>query len=183
LESAKSRLRDIISDDKLNQIILQLLKDTLHVLQVYVSNLHILTADVMINEVMDTEAEIHFDDGKSLNRAIISAVNSIKADRFMLVMPDLPGLKEESIQKIVHLSNLHKNIIVPTGDGGTAIAILPADIFHQSFFGENSSSKIVSYCEKNRVPIAELHLTELGRDFDTLDDWKYWESKLSYLIR
>ncbi len=172
---SKTRLREALNDEMVSPVVFNMLVNTLQILDGLDPLL--LTADNTLHG-----QRVIYDSGQDLNLAINQAISKINKKKIMLVMPDLPGLLREHIDKIMHLTKLHEYIIVPNDDGGTSIAILPKDIYRENLLGKNSSQKILEFANKNEIKIASYILSDIGTDLDTIDEWNIWLNKNSQLF-
>ena len=177
--TAMSKLRSSLDFDLVSKIVECLLVNTIHILRENGLKPIILTADnALIQKLNSKNISTISDSGNSLNQAIAKAVTGLKDDRIILIMPDLPGLNVDSLGKILHLSEIHPNIISPTSDNGTAIAVLPKLLLQGKLFGKNSAIKLQNLAEKSGIPIAVIEMESCKRDMDTIEDWLYWKSKI-----
>lgn len=175
---SKSRLREQLNTPLINETIYNLFTNTLEILAKFDLDIIVLTTNKEIkNKLLYPKVRILYDPGNSINSAILSAISKLDSTKFMLVMPDLPGLNTKSIGKALKLYEIHQNIIAPTGDGGTALAILDEEVYEQGFFGENSSKRIREFYDERSLPISTIYIQELQTDLDTKEDWLYWEER------
>lgn len=181
--NSKSRLRPFVNSQDLDKVVYELLLKTIKVVGESKLIPVILTADNAISELLKSEGNLVYEDlGISINNAISNVLPKLEDDIIALVMPDLPGLKKEHLDKIMHLHSIHENLIVPTHDDGTAIAIMPKSLFAMNLFGKDSSRKLHDQSKKNHIQLAFLEIIELQFDLDRISDWTYWKGEIGTLL-
>ncbi len=177
---SKQRLRESIDDQRVNDVIYKVFLHTKKIVdQINTLRSFILTAD---EDIEKDNSNTIIDDGNSLNHAIENAVNTIDSDIFFLIMADLPGLNDGTLNKILTVHQIHRYVIAPTDDGGTALAILPRILFREKLFGKNSASKIIERADSMNIPVAIINIKELNKDLDDLEDWNYWKRQTTGLF-
>lgn len=168
---SKIKLRDQYPDDLVTEVVKKMFRITLQSMeQVVSSKIFVLTADRNFKDLHN----VLFDQGNSLNLALEQASSSLNSENIFLVMPDFPGLDTIALLKFLELSKVHPYLISPSNDGGTALAILPADFFKKKLFGKNSAARILDYANERGIPLAQIYIRELKYDLDDIDDWNYW---------
>jgi len=171
-----SRLRKEIDEDLVNEVVYKLLLNTARVVQELNIEPIILTSDPSLHEKKGFELKTIIDDGSSLNNAVSRSLDEIDDDLILFIMPDLPGLTTEILKKFLAVQSIHKYVIAPTHDRGTAIACLPPHIFRKKLFGKNSADLFIEECNKGKIRISVFETEDISQDLDTLEDWKLWET-------
>lgn len=171
------RLRKDVDGIIVDQIVKYLLFQTLDQVSNSNSSILILSSDNTI-DLNSYDVSILYDKGNSLNRAIIKGIQNQDCDSFMLVMPDLPGITSQLLEKVLHLNKIFPYVIVPTHDMGTAIAILPKEVYELEVLGPDSAQRIIEYCDSKGLELGILETELSSHDLDTLEDLKYWFESL-----
>ena len=171
-----SRLRKEIDDDLVNEVVYKLLFNTARVVQELKIEPIILTSDPSLHEKKGFGFRTIIDDGSSLNNAVSRSLDEIDEDLILFIMPDLPGLTTEILKKFLAVQLIHKYVIAPTHDRGTAIACLPTHIFRKNLFGKNSADLFIEECNKDKIGVSVFETEDISQDLDTLEDWKLWEA-------
>ena len=180
--NSKSRLRPFVESKDLDKVIFELLLNTIRVVKECDLIPVILTADDSIADLLTSEGNLVYkDSGTSLNNAISEVLPKLNHDILVLIMPDLPGLKKIHLDKILHLQLIHRYLIVPTHDDGTAIAIMPKTLFSEKLFGRKSSLKFQHQSEHNCTQLAFLEIKDLEFDLDSISDWNHWKKEIASL--
>ena len=179
--NSMQRLRKDVNAKMVDQIIETLLTQTLEVAKKTDLEILVLTSDKIL-DLSKFDVTVFYDDGKSLNEAIVNGLKTLEYTHYLLIMPDLPGIDESLIKKVIHLNSIYPYIIVPTHDMGTALTVLPKFVFEQKLFGPNSASRIIEYCDQNNLPLCVLETRATSHDLDTFDDLKLWRDTLSEKI-
>lgn len=171
-----TRLRKDLPDEVVNTLVKELFINTLDVLRKANLSIIAISPDNSIQELLHKDEHLVTDDGTSLNTALEIATMKQPNQNYMLVMPDLPELNPKYLLRIQELAKIHCNLIVPTTDYGTSIALLPKNFFQQDFFGVGSYHKIMLYASEHKVPLSTYYISDLSRDIDTLEDYQYFYS-------
>ena len=179
--NSMQRLRKDVNPKMVDLIIDTLLTQTLEVTTKTDLDILVLTSDRIL-DLSKFDVTVFYDDGKSLNEAIVNGLKTLDYTNYLLIMPDLPGMDEPLIEKIIFMNSVFPYIIVPTHDMGTAIAVLPKFVFEQKLFGPNSASRIIEYCDQNNLPLCVLETQGTNHDLDTVEDLKLWSKTLSKKI-
>lgn len=181
--NSKSRLRPFVESHELDKVVYELLLNTIKVVKECNLIPVILTADSSISDLLTSEGNLVYkDSGKSINNAIFEVLSKLEDDILALVMPDLPGLRKVHLDRIMYLHSIHMNLIVPTHDDGTAIAIMPKSLFSKKMFGKLSSLKIHKQSVKEYKQLAFLEIKELEFDLDSISDWNYWKEEIGIIL-
>ena len=173
LNTSMSRLRHEIREEVLNNLIFDLLTRTLDILRIHSIPFIIVTADMSITPE-EFDCRVIYDHGNDLNEALVQAIDDLDNSMIGLVMPDLPGFKTTTLDKIKAVYNLHGSLVASTSDSGTAIAVLKREYYKQKFFGPKSADRIISFAQSRNEAISKLEIQEIRRDLDTIEDYRFW---------
>lgn len=176
--TAMSRLRQDLDDHLVNDIVYILLMNTIEILLDLNIQVVVLTSDDTLAKNGSSKFKVILDQGTSLNKAVNDCLNQIEEENILFVMPDLPGLTKEIMQKFLSVQALHMNVIVPTHDRGTAIAYLPKFMFTKNLFGKSSADHFITLSNETKTALAVYESEGVSRDLDTIEDWKSWESHI-----
>ncbi len=175
IDTAMTTLRQSLENTKVSNAVNKLLLKTIQIVSQFDWKPIILTADQVLSDFLKQKGfDTIIDQGLSLNQAIKDASQHLKTKQIALIMPDLPGLDIVHLYKIKHLLKMHPNIIIPTKDGGTAIAVVPNNLIEKKLFGGTSATKLIENGENDNIPIMILEIEEIKYDLDTLEDWERW---------
>jgi len=175
IKKSMTRLRHKLEEDVVNDLVKQLLVNTIESLSNVSYPIYVLTSEKELkHELSNFEVNFSFDNGSGLNEAVSQMVKAHYYERYMLIMPDLPGISENEVEKLLKIQDISPYVIVPTQDHGTACALLPQSVFPKQFFGKKSALKIIEYCDHNQIPLFKLANTKLLIDVDTIEDYDYW---------
>jgi len=176
LTKSMSRLRSDLTDSQVDQIVKYLFENTMHAINHLPYAKIVVTTDRSL-ESLYPEYEYIYDDGRDLNDALEMVITTHSYTRYLMIMPDLPGLSAKELDKIVHLSQEIDYLIVNTADHGTAACLLPAPFFMHKLFGQSSMDHILEFAKSNRIQVGKFEIKTLLNDLDTFDDLKYWQDQ------
>ncbi len=125
----------------------------------------------------------YLDKGNDLNSAITDAIKSINGSKqILIIMPDLPFLTRDYIQKILKKAQSTDVLIVPSismfPSEGTAILYLKKPGLLSFAFGEGSFFHFRSQAERRNLNYVILESEPFAHDLDTLEDVKFLEDKI-----
>ncbi|OLS20586.1 MAG: 2-phospho-L-lactate guanylyltransferase [Candidatus Heimdallarchaeota archaeon LC_2] len=180
--TAMSRLREDLGNKLVNDIVYNLMMNTIDILIGLNIEVIVLTSDETLYKNGSTRFKIIIDKGISLNKAVSDCLDQIEDDKILFVMPDLPGLTRKIMLKFLSVKELELNVIVPTHDRGTAIAYLPKFMFSKKLFGKSSADRFIGLSNKLKIALAVFEKEEISRDLDTLEDWYFWKSHIFELF-
>ncbi|MHA1228086.1 MAG: hypothetical protein ACTSPV_15185, partial [Candidatus Hodarchaeales archaeon] len=127
------------------------------------------------------------DSGKDLNIALKEALQNFNPiGPVMIMMSDLPFIKEDFFVKLLREEFREDIIIVPsissnTDDIGTAILYLRKYNLIDFHYGKNSCLLFQEEAVNKNLKIKILHLEPYARDLDTLKDMKYLKQHLEMI--
>lgn len=170
-----SRLRKELDGELVNEVVRKLLLNIIKLVQEVNIEPIILTSDLSLPEKGGFNLKTIIDDGSSLNKAVKDGLEAIDEDFVLFIMPDLPGLTIEILKKFLSVQSIHKYVIAPTHDKGTAMACLPSHIFKKNHFGKNSANLFIEACNTEKIKISVFETKNILHDLDTIEDWKLWE--------
>ncbi|MCE7734230.1 MAG: hypothetical protein GPJ54_05070 [Candidatus Heimdallarchaeota archaeon] len=170
-----SRLRKELDGELVNEVVHKLLLNTVKLVQELNIEPIILTSDKSLADKTGLDIKIIIDDGSSLNKAVDESLDVIDEDLVLFIMPDLPGLTIEILNKFLAVQSIHQYVIAPTHDKGTAMACLPSYIFKKNLFGRNSANLLIEACNVEKIQISVFETKNILHDLDTIEDWKLWE--------
>lgn len=177
IKSSMTRIRGKISADIVSTHVSNLFFNTLR-LATKVGRVITLTSDIELKEKLESQNyQVVYDDGSSLNKAILSIIKKYEFTKLMILMPDLPGLNPNSIYKIQALMSVATNFIIPSFDRGTNVALISSEFakkLPEMLYGKESSLKFREIAENHNLPLSIFRLKECSRDLDTVDDWLFW---------
>lgn len=176
--TAMSRLREDLKDELVNDVVYNLLMNTIEIIHELDIDVVILTSDETLYKNGFQKFKIILDKGTSLNKAVMDCLNKIENENILFVMPDLPGLTLEIMKKFLSIQAIHGNVLAPTHDRGTAIAHLPKFMFSKNLFGKSSADNFIELSNDMKIPLAMFENEEILRDLDTLEDWELWKSHI-----
>lgn len=178
IKSAMSRLQDHVSATMRQKVVKYLFMQTVTVCQNLQLDFTVLTSDIeLIEELNARNLNCYQDAGTSLNSAITEYIQKFNFEKLGLIMPDIPGMSIANLQKALYLLKLYDNILVPSIDQGTAVAVLHKEFWEQRLLGENSAMKIQKYAKAQQIQVAVHIINDLSRDLDTYDDWQYFHAE------
>ena len=176
--TAMSRLRKDLGDKLVNDVVFNLLMNTIDILNNLNIEVIVLTSDDTLSKNGSSKFKIILDEGTSLNKAVNDCLDQIESENILFVMPDLPGFNIDIMSKFLSVQSLHENVIVPTHDRGTAIAYLPKFMFTKNLFGKSSADRFIELSNELKIALAVFENDGVSRDLDTLDDWNLWKSHI-----
>ncbi|MCY3410374.1 MAG: hypothetical protein INQ03_01945 [Candidatus Heimdallarchaeota archaeon] len=179
IQLAKKKLRETKDQALVNMVVQRMLNNTISCIRSVNIIPVLLTAE---DDIKIANVQTLIDDGQSLNVALEYASKKLLDDRYLLVMADLPGLTSRTLEKFMHLSKRFEFVIAPVADGGTALALLPAEMYAASLFGGNSYERILDYADEKGYSVAIIEIQDLKMDLDDDDDWIYWQGELPSLF-
>lgn len=171
-----SRLRQELDGELVNEVVHKLLLNTVKLVQELNIEPIILTSDPTLKERVGFNLKTIIDDGSSLNKAVKLGLDEIEDDLVLFIMPDLPGLTIEILKKFLAVQSIHKYVIAPTHDQGTALACLPSHILKNHLLGKESARLFIDACNEEKIKISVFETENIYHDLDTIEDWKHWES-------
>ena len=167
----KSRLRKEIPSKIVDKLLLQM---TQQVISAGISlgdryNIYLLTK----NDAVEFRGNFKIlkDQGVNLNDSIKIALSTLDEKTLLIVMADLPLIRKEDLEKIVHLHIMEKeNIIASTSDDGTSLLCFNTNEEFPFVFGCNSASEYQKIFTERKIKFRILNQEKYYRDIDTLKD-------------
>lgn len=180
IDSSMSRIRKGIDPDLVSTAVRKYLDTYLQILN-REERVVFLTSDRKLEmELLLENYEVRLDDGLSLNKAIFGTIATKDYTHVLILMPDLPGFTQLSFYKILQMTTISDNFIVPSYDSGTNIAFLSKEFIQISpvdLYGPYSSTRIKEIADRNEIPLYVFKLRECMRDLDTVEDWHFWHPR------
>jgi 2-phospho-L-lactate guanylyltransferase len=134
VSQAKTRLARVLSEERRRQLALQMLD---HVVGVLIGVGDIDSITVLSPAPPEIEPKVNWlrDLGRGLNPEIEAAMQSLSANKVLIIHADLPQLTHEDIQALVVAAEEHDVAIAPdkAGTGTNALLINPKADFKLSF--------------------------------------------------
>lgn len=127
------------------------------------------------------------DTGKDLNTGISDAIQELhETQPILIIMPDLPFLKQEFFQNLFREASNEDVLIIPSisshKDFGTAALYLRQPNLIPFQFGKNSSRRFQKEANLKNLKYRILHYEPFARDIDTLNDVKYLKKHLTMVF-
>ncbi|NMC77605.1 MAG: 2-phospho-L-lactate guanylyltransferase [Candidatus Methanofastidiosa archaeon] len=173
LNNSKSRLYDILGDNK-KDLVIALLRDMILLLQKFPEiDIYLLTKKENIDILPDgLEVNFIFEDEPDLNRALEKGIAYLKDKaKEVLILPlDLPFVNEADIKSLISISKEGSAAISPSSRDGTSALLLPLDKKFKIQFGDKSFEKHVKEFQKNDILFKILNSDTLFYDLDTPED-------------
>jgi 2-phospho-L-lactate guanylyltransferase len=134
---AKTRLAKVLSEERRRALAYGMLD---HVVEVLTSVSEINTVTVLSPEMPET-GRVNWlrDQGRGLNPEIEAAIQSLSADKVLVIHADLPHLNGDDIRALVDVSKTHDVAIAPDKAGtGTNALLIDAKAAFKLSFGPGS---------------------------------------------
>ena len=175
LNQSKTRLRDSLSKNKIKNLTLNLMDQTINVaLEAKVSNVLIISSDKTIESKY--KVTFVYQENEDLNKAIKDGFEiSFSKNQIPIFLPcDLPLINKNNINNIKNIMNKNFDVcIAPSksdyGTNSLAWSNEKKDLFY-GFFGKNSYKKYTEYFSKNKLNYFKLFDSELSFDLDTTEN-------------
>jgi len=167
----KSRLRKEITKDIVDKLLKQMIQ---HVIKEcmeleFEKNIYVLTKNDTV--VLEGDYIILQDQGENLNDAIKKAKGKLEEDMLIVIMADLPFLKNEVVERIINMYRKKNQIIIaPSNDNGTSILCFDTNANFPFVFGQKSSMHFQELFKNNNLQYTLLDYEISFKDIDTLKD-------------
>ncbi|MHA1345197.1 MAG: DUF2064 domain-containing protein [Candidatus Heimdallarchaeaceae archaeon] len=175
----KSRLRENMDEISVKYILNMMLQQVIS---------EIMKLDENVNLYILSKKKISFDgnyqfaedQGKNLNDSLQKFTSKMSEDIIMIIMADLPIIKNSHIQSILEKVKQEKKVIIaPAEDYGTSILGYNRNTPFPFFYGEKSAKRLANYLTKNSIEHQILEYDFCYQDIDTLKDLIYLNQKNS----
>ncbi|MDP7196992.1 MAG: hypothetical protein QF864_12500 [SAR202 cluster bacterium] len=175
LNQSKTRLRNSLSNNKIKNLTLNLMDQTINVaLEAKVSNVLIISSDKTIeSKLTKDKVTFVYQEDEDLNKAIKNGFEiSFSKNQIPIFLPcDLPLINKNNIKNIKNIMNKNFDVcIAPSksdfGTNSLAWSNEKKELFY-GFFGKNSYKKYTEYFSKNKLNYFKLFDSELSFDLDT----------------
>jgi len=166
----KSRLREDMDEISVRYILNRM---TQHVISEIMKldkkvNLYILSKNKVS---FDGKYQIAEDQGKNLNDSLQKFTSKMNEDIIMIIMADLPLIKNSRIKSILEtVEQENKVIIAPAKDYGTSILCFNRNAPFPFFYGKKSAKRLANYLTKTSINHQVLEYGFCYQDIDTFKD-------------
>lgn len=169
--SDKSRLRSDLKETSVGKLLNYMTQNLINEVSKIESDVHLYILTKKNNLSFSGNFTVLLDNGDELNESLTNAFKEIKENIITIVMADLPLIKSEEIQKILHKYKTEKKILLgPTPDNGTSILTFNKNNSFPLVFGKNSALKFRDVFEKEAISYEILENKDVYRDIDKFKD-------------